>query len=134
MAGKDGRHSELITQLLRHVTSSHHDADLKGDIFRRTIYPPRLVVIAFIFAELRSWKTNKKPGLNGVQLIVYFSHPKVTATRKLLPLRPANSEGNGGCNTRNFTVVVTLLTCTGNQCILQGQKLENKPLSPCHME
>ena len=37
MADQDGRHSELITQLLRHVTS----------------HPPSLVVIAFIFSELR---------------------------------------------------------------------------------
>ena len=42
-----------ITQLLRHVTSSPHDADVKGDIFRRTIYPPSLVVIALMFSELR---------------------------------------------------------------------------------
>ena len=53
MADQDGRHSEIITQLLRHVTPSRHDADVKGDIFRRTIYPPSLVIIAFIFSELR---------------------------------------------------------------------------------
>ena len=54
MADQDGRHSEMITQLLRHVTSSPHDADVKGDIFRHTIYPPSLVlvVIALIFSEL----------------------------------------------------------------------------------
>ena len=46
MADQDGRHSELITQLLRHVTSSPHD--VKGDIFRRPIYIPGLVVIDFI--------------------------------------------------------------------------------------
>ena len=46
-------HSEMITQLLRHVTSYPHDANVKGDIFRHTIYPPSLVVIAFIFSELR---------------------------------------------------------------------------------
>ena len=48
-----GPHSEMITQLLRHVTSPPLDADVKGDIFRRTIYPPTLVVIAFILSELR---------------------------------------------------------------------------------
>ena len=48
MADQDGRHSEMITELLRHVTSSHHDADV-----RYTIYPPSVVVIAFIFSELR---------------------------------------------------------------------------------
>ena len=53
MAAQDGRHSEMITQLLRHVTSSPIDADVKGDIFRHTIYPPSLVVIAFMFSELR---------------------------------------------------------------------------------
>ena len=30
-----------------------NDDDVKGDIFRHTIYPPSLVVIAFIFSELR---------------------------------------------------------------------------------
>ena len=39
MADQDGHHSEMITQLLRHVRSSPHDADIKGDIFRPTIYP-----------------------------------------------------------------------------------------------
>ena len=53
MADQDGRHSEIITQSLRHVELSPHDADLKEDIFRRTIYPPSLVVIAFIFSGLR---------------------------------------------------------------------------------
>ena len=77
MADQDGRHSEITTQLLRHVTSSNHDVDFKGDIFRRTIYP--LVVIAFIFSELREEgggggrnqfppvvEDQKKPGLNKV--------------------------------------------------------------------
>ena len=53
MADQDGRRSEMITQLLCHVTSSPHDADVKVDIFRRTIYPQSVVVIAFIFLELR---------------------------------------------------------------------------------
>ena len=51
MADQDGRHSEVITHLLRYVTSSSHDALPKGDIFRHTIYPPSLVVIALIFAR-----------------------------------------------------------------------------------
>ena len=38
---QDGHHSEMITQLLLHVTSSAHNGDVKGDIFRRTI-PLRL--------------------------------------------------------------------------------------------
>ena len=40
----------MIPQLLRHVTSSARDADV---IFRHTIYPPSLVVIALIFSVLR---------------------------------------------------------------------------------
>ena len=51
MADQHGRHSVLITQLLRHIASSPHIADVEGDIFRRTIYPPSLVVITFIFLE-----------------------------------------------------------------------------------
>ena len=43
----------MITQLLRQVTSSPHDADAKEDIFRHTIYPPSLVVIAFILESFR---------------------------------------------------------------------------------
>ena len=39
MADQDGRHSDMITQSLRYVTSSFHDVDVKGDFFRRTIYP-----------------------------------------------------------------------------------------------
>ena len=53
MVDQDGRHSDMITQLLSHWTSSPHYADAKGEIFRRTIYPPNLVVIAFIFSEFR---------------------------------------------------------------------------------
>ena len=51
MADHDGRHSEMITQLYRHVTSSLHDADVKGDISRWSVNPPSLVAIAFIFSE-----------------------------------------------------------------------------------
>ena len=53
MAARDGRHSEMITQLLRHVTSSPHDADVKGDILRRNTHPPSFVAMAFIFFEIR---------------------------------------------------------------------------------
>ena len=35
MAGQDGRHSQMTSQLLRHVMSSPLDADLKGDIFKK---------------------------------------------------------------------------------------------------
>ena len=51
MADQDGRHSEMVTQLLRHVMSYPHDEDFKGDIFRHTIYPPIVVVIVPIFSE-----------------------------------------------------------------------------------
>ena len=77
MAEQDGRHSEMITQLLRHVTSQPHDADVKGDIFRHTIYPLSFVIIAFILSELRRRgegnpspsivEDQKKPGLNRVK-------------------------------------------------------------------
>ena len=50
---QDDHHLEMITQLIRHVTSSRHDADYKGYIFSHTIYPPSLVVLAFIFSELQ---------------------------------------------------------------------------------
>ena len=75
MADQDGRHSEMITQLLRHVTLIPHNVDVKGDIFRH-IYPPSLAVRAFIFSELRRGAESapsprsyqKKPGLNRVNL------------------------------------------------------------------
>ena len=72
MADQDGRHSEMITQLLRHVTSSPRDADAKGAILRRTIYLPSLVVIALLFSELRGsggGGDQKKPGPNKVKHI-----------------------------------------------------------------
>ena len=34
------------------MTSSAHDADLKGNNFRRTIYPQSSIAVAFIFSEL----------------------------------------------------------------------------------
>ena len=42
MADQDGHHSEMITQMLRHATSSAHHHQRKGDITRRTMYPPSL--------------------------------------------------------------------------------------------
>ena len=60
MADQDGRHSDMITKLLRHVTSQPHDTDAKGDISRRTIYPPSLFVIALIFSGLR-WGGGQNP-------------------------------------------------------------------------
>ena len=53
MADQDGHHSEMMTKLLCHVTSSPKDADFKGDIFIFTAYPPRLIDIAFIFNSIQ---------------------------------------------------------------------------------
>ena len=75
MADQDGCHSEKITQLLRQVTSSPHDSDVKKDISRRTIYSPNFFVIAFIFSELPRGggggvvEDQEKPCLNRVKLI-----------------------------------------------------------------
>ena len=53
MADQDGLHSDIMMQ--RHVMSSAHDTDAKGDICRHTFYYlPSLVVIAFIFSGLRT--------------------------------------------------------------------------------
>ena len=58
------------------MTSSAHDADLKGNNFRRTIHPQSFIAVAFIFSELdrggfRSpppvQKIEKKPGLDRVK-------------------------------------------------------------------
>ena len=54
------RQSDMITQLLRHVRSSPHVADVKGDIFRHAIYPPSLVVIV-ILLELRRGAESPPP-------------------------------------------------------------------------
>ena len=43
MADQDGRHLKFGAKFLRHVTSSTHDENLKGDIFTRALY----------FSELR---------------------------------------------------------------------------------
>ena len=39
MVGQDGSHSEMVMQKLHHVTSQPHNEDVKGDIFKHTIYP-----------------------------------------------------------------------------------------------
>ena len=38
----------------RHVTSSAHDADLKGKKFRRTIDHQSFIAVAFIFLEMNN--------------------------------------------------------------------------------
>ena len=60
------------------MTSSSHDADLKGNNFRRTIHPQSFIPVAFIFSELDGGgasgapppvqKIKKKPGLDRVKL------------------------------------------------------------------
>ena len=74
MADQYGRYSEMGIQLLCHVTSSPHNANIRGDIFRHTIYPPSVVIIAFILSELRNPRPpvvedKKKPGLNRVKVL-----------------------------------------------------------------
>ena len=63
---QDGRHSEMITQLLRHMTSSPHDAGVKRDILRHTIYLPSVAVIAEFPPPSPPTvvEDQKKPGLN----------------------------------------------------------------------
>ena len=78
MADQYGRCLEIMTKFPRHVTSSAHDADLKGNYFRRIIHPQSSIAVAFIFSELdrggfRSppppvQKIEKKPGLDRVNV------------------------------------------------------------------
>ena len=55
MADQDGRPLEIVAKLLHHVTSSPHYADVKRQRghYQTTILPSSLVIIAFIFWELR---------------------------------------------------------------------------------
>ena len=63
MADQYGRRLEIMTQFPRDVTSSTHDADLKGNRFRRTIHPQSFIAVAFIFLVQ---KIEKKLGLDRV--------------------------------------------------------------------
>ena len=51
------------------MTSSAHDAELKGNNFRRTTHPQSFITVAFIFSELKDRKkrSKKKPGLDRVK-------------------------------------------------------------------
>ena len=79
MADQYGRRLEIMMLFPRHVTSSAHDADLKGSNFRHTIHPQSFIAVAFIFSELdrggfRSphppvQKIEKKPGLDRVKSV-----------------------------------------------------------------
>ena len=62
-----GRHLTIMIPLQRHMTSSLHVADVKGDIFGRTISPPSVIVIAFYAYEAMeggggggAWERNPK--------------------------------------------------------------------------
>ena len=80
MADQNGRHSEMVTQLLRHVTSQPHNADVKGDIFRHSTYPPSVVVIAVYSRDYGGGvggsgicsppvvEDQKNPGLNRIKV------------------------------------------------------------------
>ena len=56
---QDGRHLTIMTLLPRDIASLLLIADLKGDIFKRTIYPSNLTDIAFLLATL--WRTPPAP-------------------------------------------------------------------------
>ena len=51
-----GRHLTIMIPLQRHMTSSLHVADVKGDIFGRNISPPSVIVIAFYTCEVMEGK------------------------------------------------------------------------------
>ena len=78
MADQYGRHLEIMTYFPRHVTSSAHDVDLKGNNFRRAIHPQSFIAVAFIFSELDRGASGgpppspgpedrKRPGLDRVK-------------------------------------------------------------------
>ena len=52
MADQYGRRLEIMTLFPRHVTSSAHYADLKGNNFRRTIHLQSFIAVAFAFSKL----------------------------------------------------------------------------------
>ena len=69
------------------MTSSAHDADLKGSNFRHTIHPQSFIAVAFIFSELdrggfRSpppvQKIEKKPGLDRVKTLEETGHNHIS--------------------------------------------------------
>ena len=60
------------------MTSLAHNADLKGNNFRRTIHPQSFIAVAFIFSELDRGASRapsprpedrKKPGLDRVNVV-----------------------------------------------------------------
>ena len=99
MANQYGHHSKMIMQLLRAMTSSPGVGDVKGDTCRRSIYPPSLIVIAFIFWESRrgggestlppgrSKKNKKNTGLKRVKRRDQYSPWQWTDPVDSYPLR-----------------------------------------------
>ena len=110
MAGQDGCHSDIMTQLLCHVTSSLRDADLKGDIFRRAIYPPSLLVIAFIFSVL-------PPGLR---------RPNKARSEKCSSSTSCSRYGNKKMREMPFVGYVTLSNVSRNLQFCVATKLQDK--------
>ena len=64
------------------MTSSTHDADLKGNHLRRTIHPQSFIAVAFLFLKLdrgasgplpQQSTVEKKPGLDRVKLNFRFN-------------------------------------------------------------
>ena len=47
------------------MTSSAHDADLKGNSFRRSIHPQSFIAVAFIFSELDRGASGAPPRFRG---------------------------------------------------------------------
>ena len=60
-------------------------------------------------------------------------YPKVAATRKLRPLRPANSESNGGRYFRNSTVpYVYMQSCSFHTILIRTELTSMQRLMPIH--
>ena len=58
---QDGRHSDIMTQLLRHMTSSPYYKEFKENILGRTIYPLSFVVKALYF-----WRYGGERGIRSL--------------------------------------------------------------------
>ena len=99
LADQDGRRSKMMTQFLRHVTSSAHYAGVKRNSFRRTIYPLSLMVIALMLLKSppppphHKAQGRKKTRLNRVKdisgcgycSIVHFSFAILPTNQWMIP-------------------------------------------------
>lgn len=71
---KNGRHLAIMTLLPRDITSSLRVVDLKGDVFKRTIYPANLTVKSFIYTcRVMEGGTISLPW--GLYLLLKFNFP-----------------------------------------------------------